>query len=473
MTDIIMEVGYMKKTSITLLIIVILISGGCSSLDTPQNQGQELPTQGVIETPIQPSDTSAASPESTTTPPLPPLPERENPWADTVWAGRTREGFLQDFDYLMWILEENYPFFGTFLRTSGTDLRERAVLTRAIIANESLQIDSDIFYEIMQTNFFASGEIGGGHFFLWSKTWYHRRAHQNNIFALSEGELRINPSFAAFHEALTNPATVEFYGEEPPMPINELIALLSGGEDIVQTEILVDGKIAYAKIADMRASEMFALVDFYDDIHNYEHLIIDIRGNPGGNDTFVSHVLAPYITEELTIPIYGFIKAGELNVLYGRDHISRRIDVGIADDMPYFNEEDKHQFDAAFKVDIVITPRPLYRADHQPVPRFTGKMWLLTDGGNFSVSDMAAYYSKQSGAITIVGEQSGGASSHISSAITSYLPNSGIVFMYEYVYTTDPEGRSLEEFRTTPHYFNRPGMDALETALALIEEGEY
>jgi len=39
-------------------------------------------------------------------------------------------------------------------------------------------------------------------------------------------------------------------------------------------------------------------------------------------------------------------------------------------------------------------------------------------------------------------------------------------------YVTDSRGRPLEA-GTIPHIFNREGMDALETVLALIEKGDY
>ena len=52
------------------------------------------------------------------------------------------------------------------------------------------------------------------------------------------------------------------------------------------------------------------------------------------------------------------------------------------------------------------------------------------------------------------------------------LPNSGIVFYMDVFYVTDEHGRPLEA-GTVPHYFNRPGMDALQTVLVMIAEGEY
>jgi len=52
----------------------------------------------------------------------------------------------------------------------------------------------------------------------------------------------------------------------------------------------------------------------------------------------------------------------------------------------------------------------------------------------------------------------------------AFMPNTGIIFYFDIFYVTDSRGRPLEA-GTIPHFFNRPGMDALETVLALIAEG--
>jgi len=44
-----------------------------------------------------------------------------------------------------------------------------------------------------------------------------------------------------------------------------------------------------------------------------------------------------------------------------------------------------------------------------------------------------------------------------------------IIFCFDIFYVTDSLGRPLEA-GNVPHYFNRPGIDALEAVLALIKE---
>jgi len=81
-----------------------------------------------------------------------------------------------------------------------------------------------------------------------------------------------------------------------------------------------------------------------------------------------------------------------------------------------------------------ITPWPAsYRS------QFDGKIWMLIDGVAYSGAMKTAAIHKEIGFATLV---------------------------------TDIRGRPLE-YGIDPHYFNRPGMDALETVLAMIAEGAY
>ena len=53
------------------------------------------------------------------------------------------------------------------------------------------------------------------------------------------------------------------------------------------------------------------------------------------------------------------------------------------------------------------------------------------------------------------------------------LPNTGIIIRYDMGMVVCRRTGIIFEEGIPPHYFNLPGMDALQTALALIEEGWY
>ena len=72
---------------------------------------------------------------------------------------------------------------------------------------------------------------------------------------------------------------------------------------------------------------------------------------------------------------------------------------------------------------------------------------------------------KNMGLATLVGEQTGG--NHTAGVVLRDLPNTGILFRTGLSYFTDEFGRPYD-IGTVPHYFNKDGMDALETVLSLI-----
>jgi C-terminal processing protease CtpA/Prc len=95
---------------------------------------------------------------------------------------------------------------------------------------------------------------------------------------------------------------------------------------------------------------------------------------------------------------------------------------------------------------------------------------MLTDQTMGSAAQAAAWYAKETGQITLVGNTTGGAFG--GPRTMAFMPNTGIIFYFDIFYITDAKGRPLEA-GTIPHHFNLPGMDALETVLALIDEGNY
>jgi C-terminal processing protease CtpA/Prc len=137
----------------------------------------------------------------------------------------------------------------------------------------------------------------------------------------------------------------------------------------------------------------------------------------------------------------------------------------VSDVLPqltHANTDDFARLSYGLKREITVNPSANRWA-------FDGKIWLLIDGLSFSASEISAALAKESGFATLVGASTGGIFGGYTAAFIG-LPNTGVIIRYDYGYVTDLQGRSLEEFGVSPHVFNRPGMDALQTVLALISE---
>ena len=102
---------------------------------------------------------------------------------------------------------------------------------------------------------------------------------------------------------------------------------------------------------------------------------------------------------------------------------------------------------------------------------FQGDIWVLVDGRTAATAEAAVAMLKYNNIATIVGEPTFGTIETVFDPSIAWvsLPSTGIIIGFDTAYFTCPEGRPLQGYGIIPHYFNLPGMDALETVLAMID----
>ena len=239
-------------------------------------------------------------------------------------------------------------------------------------------------------------------------------------------------------------------------------------------------------------------MDFYDKIQGYEHLIIDLRNNLGGwTPMFVEFILGPNINE--TLYTYGFafmVHGGELSQWAVSPFFSSfnsgfwprgsRTAIGIGSrfvvndrrghipleemlhefELPQLNMHDMERIQYGFQIRYVFEPIRLSRFDYQPA--FDGKIWFLVGYRTGSGSHLTSWWAHDTGFATFVGGNTGG--NFGGNRVNFRLPNSRIRVEMDVLYFADRYGYGIEA-GIIPHYRTRPGMDALTTVLALIDEG--
>ena len=443
-----------------------------------------------------------------------------------ILTSEARDIVLYDFDYLVHVIMETAPTQNIFYRrfdismedffaawrqviydkTPMPSLTEAAIGRRwANVPEDDLYLAADyLFSVLMQIN----AEIEDmGHMgplgmmmarFSYALTLYAMRYERyldpaaidlwTAEYDLTPEEvefyLRVAESVVALgnrhYEIFHTPSALWFYGPELTA-FNSDISMDSIGfmnPNNVTTRIIEPGRIAYLRIASFMNNielDSVVLFPFYEQVQNYEHLIIDLRGNSGGLPaSFATNIVSMLIDESISFMHPEFFIASELtfvNFENPMSHTAMKYNTWDAivpitefmqnQNMPYFNQDD-----LAF-LDYVIVWYSEFSPAENNIP-FAGKIWILVDDRSASASELAAKISMGTGFATVVGEPTQKVTPTI--AFTPVLPNTGILFRVDLGYTVNPCGRSLEEYGVIPQIPNALGMDALETVLSIINK---
>ena len=363
---------------------------------------------------------------------------------------RRRAGILSDIDYMMEVLEAVFPYFDLIYRQEGVDLRAVAQEMRERVECRLNPMDVFIFTRMLNDYFFGVSP--------------NVRLERANLFLA-------------------------------PDCIGNSIFF----------DVIEEGRIGHLQVVGMpatiRCEACTAIMhDVSRQLIGFEHLIIDIRGARGdwGHRHFDQFVIR-YLTPQLEIwdRSVHFIKANEVSDSFRNWHplstgprlhitsfqsrlrrpvtLERINNLFDIENLPDGVLEDLLQMDYYF---VVNYTSDVYWLGHHIIDgefrRFDGKVWMLIDETMGQGARDAAQLYRDAGIATFVGDAIPGPLRIPRNFSVSYLklPYSRIRISFDHAYTVDIHGRPFID-GIVPHYLNRPGMDALETVLAMIEEGLY
>ena len=412
----------------------------------------------------------------------------------------TIEHFIEDLDYMVYVLENNFALLEVAYWAHGICYKDLYTSAREMVGamNEPCE---DMFLAIVKYHFVPL--FGTGHFAVFDPFVYH--LFRTDFYGGYRG-VKARRNYSLMH----SPLALRFYEQRESghmmfwdafsevedsvgVPANNRIRearnpLFNRDEIILQ--ILEEDRIGYIYAGSMAAIWRYQteIFDFYHEISTFEHLIIDLRSNAGGNvNHFINILLRPHLAETIDAPLaFVFFMDGPYIRRFGDDLFLPTLSSGgLTKTEPYrpasdilaefdLTEANHPDFERLHYGAPYNRVRPFFcpntLEDFGGEPAFSGKIWLLTDSAMVSAAQMAAWYAKETGFATLVGDITGGGSG--GPRTIAFMPNTGIVFYFDMFYITDSRGRPLEA-GTIPHHFNNPGMDALETVLSLIEEGRY
>ena len=440
----------------------------------------------------------------------------------------TMDNLLYDFDYMMYLIENAFPYIEMLKRKFDIDVMELAQDVRLMIENypysfhdradrlgiahdDIPSLDEQVFWAILATEFFGYMPPGLTHFRILSfDTFQWLMYPPAGAFSPFQPILRRNA------DAFNKETAMQFYLNQFEFSIYlaendpNTIRLLFNYEEIllepvvrtppplIATDIIEEGRVAYINFSTFMAFDLMPislyLTPFYRSIQECEHLIIDIRNNSGGNPDFYRMLIMDSLWSDRdhmpNLPLYAFFLDTELGRVLGKEARETGTQQSIAvpetdrllsveellaeSELPNLNTNDLQNFAYGYRANTSlenITNRrfPQLAMEIPRVP-FEGQIWLLTSYRNTSSAALFPRKAKYMGFATLVGEQVAGAYT-IAFPVYFSLPNTGIILELDVDYVVDETGRALQEFPTKPHYFNREGLDALETVLQMIDEG--
>lgn len=358
----------------------------------------------------------------------------------------TVEQRLEDFDYMWKIIEENYPFLEVNKRLNGEDWLAKKEEYRSKIA--AVKTDD----EFLRRMRFVLSKLNNGHTNIISKEEYPWFL-QSYVRAGDGSEPWVN--------VLQQPNVLARYNQKPlaeqqiSNEINNDTIISREGEVIGKTSgnvrkvIVEPDEIAYlgmqsfdGALMEMDNSEIH---DFLLEVKDYKTLILDIRGNGGGNSSYWRvHIVPQLLNKPITYNTYLLYRGGAYSEAFMQ---AREIDnlipiANIKDEqLPSIPPEAITGFKSYTKnVDIVEPIDPI---------GFKGKIYLLVDSSVYSSAEGFAAFAKGTGFATVVGARTGGDGLGIDPLVVA-LPNSGYVFRFSFEMGLNSDGSCNEEVKTVP-----------------------
>ena len=217
-------------------------------------------------------------------------------------------------------------------------------------------------------------------------------------------------------------------------------------DDIVQYQLLENGT-AYIKVSQLwgfSADEMKQfLASTFADIKDQgaENLIVDLRGNPGGNDR-LGLLLLDYFAQK-PYRLYGS-QYRKISKEYNRFFRKGSSMSWLIRQIPYGGGIKLlfHKYPEEAKVYTNVKPGTtpkLIEIEENPL-RFTGNTYLVADNGTYSSAVSITNAVEDFDLATLIGEYTGGIPNELAEVMYMKLPNSGISFVLATTYYVRANG---------------------------------
>lgn len=315
----------------------------------------------------------------------------------------SKEDYIEDFNFAYNTLKEHYPFFEVNKKLYGIDWLGNKEKYEAYIAESKNDEDfftrmNEVLSELNNLHTQLVPSYMGLEYYIsfYSNpkcTWRHDIA---KIYEKDDVRRRYNIN----NEVIENVINQYMKSDDE---VNKTYS------KNLMTENIIKDKLAYIRISSLIGMEYInqdrdIVINYLNEIKDYPFLIIDIRGNGGGDSRYWAYFLLPNIIDKkYETKNYLLIKSGELNKKI-IEQMNFNKDVKTFLDNSLFSDDVKKilsNFDGYTTWNISVEP-------NKDSIRFKGKIYLLVDNGVYSSAEMLASFCKETKLATLVGSRTAG-----------------------------------------------------------------
>lgn len=315
----------------------------------------------------------------------------------------SKEDYIEDFNFAYNTLKDHYPFFEVNKKLYGVDWLNNKEKYEAYIAESKNDEDfftrmNEVLSELNNLHTQLVPSYMGLEYYIsfYSNpkcTWRHDIA---KIYEKDDVRRRYNIN----NEVIENVINQYMKSDDE---VNKTYS------KNLMTENIIKDKLAYIRISSLIGMEYInqdrdIVINYLNEIKDYPFLIIDIRGNGGGDSRYWAYFLLPNIIDKkYETKNYLLIKSGELNKKI-IEQMNFNKDVKTFLDNSLFSDDVKKilsNFDGYTTWNISVEP-------NKDSIRFKGKIYLLVDNGVYSSAEMLASFCKETKLATLVGSRTAG-----------------------------------------------------------------
>lgn len=398
----------------------------------------------------------------------------DTPFPDMIL---TKEEMLEDFDAIWKAFQENTPFLGLIERQHRPDFLVTVIAEnrRRIMEMEAAGDDAMLEFIIIIAESMSEACDIDRHAGIQNSSRFF--ADQVAFRGLIDEQPALQPWLDMLEDKNIS-AFYEYYDYliERMMNSSEGAASSEAEDQESQQEpegenlkliILEEEKTAYIK-ADSFDTEFMGrdipkIRAFLEEVKDYEHLIIDIQNNGGGNAAYWEEAFVrPNISEPVTTTFVRLMRNGDLaKKFYGIQYEDTTLTVEDVKNDPAFTALRKEDIDKlAYAREYFDTTEP-----ESGEKLFQGKIWVLVGPQVYSSAESFAVFCKATQFASLVGKTTGGGNT--GGPVWLELPNSHMLVTFDVEYALNPDGSCSQEIGTIPDIESE---DALKTVLELIGE---